>query len=648
MVMQSDAMASSAERRREFHSLSCERTDRVPEMSASGSTISLCMIVKNEEKYLCDCLNSAVAHVDEVIVVDTGSEDRTVEVAKSFGARVFSFQWINDFAAARNESLKHATGDWVLQLDADERLNVLGFPKVLKELAGVPHIDAYVVPIRSYREEQGRTVYGINHNLRFFRRLPGIRYERQVHESVEPFLARKGSKTANASFIIDHFGYHVDPEALNLKLERNLEILEQYVSAEPENAFALYYLGGTYRALGRRDEAMNVLERALGLPGSTNCLRAMTLNAMNLVHMADEDYNKAIETAEHSLRILPHQNTARYFLGAAYYNQGKYREALPYLFLCYQYWRRPPIQQTTELSQEYTMSEPDLLKAMALCCAHQKNYLKTIAFARRFIELNDENPEIYQILGLALINTSSYSEGICSINRALELGMDKSLVSFPMAYAHFKLEKFQESIEYFAKVNEINDESMAESCQLLTMMIGADELALKLAGVFELKRGLCRKASFELLGGMVSALCRFNRLDALATLFISINHRTAELEALWAGVVEYFQTRGRLSELHPVAETLAREFPSHVPFLSMLGTVCIKLGNYFRAIEVFADMSRLIPENEAVRRTLAGLLVAVGNEAQALQILRPTCGSNAAGHHEGWVASQGALTGLVN
>src|SRR5262249_33980822 len=85
--------------------------------------VSLCMIVRDEEANLPACLASAADLVDEVVVVDTGSTDRTREVAARFGARVFDFPWVDDFAAARNESLRHATGDWVFWMDADDRLD---------------------------------------------------------------------------------------------------------------------------------------------------------------------------------------------------------------------------------------------------------------------------------------------------------------------------------------------------------------------------------------------------------------------------------------------------------------------------------------------------------------------------------------------
>ena len=96
----------------------------------SNQTISLCMITKNEEKFLELCLNSVKSIVDEIIIVDTGSTDKTKEIAKKFNAKIIDFKWIDDFSAAKNESLKHATRDWVLVLDADEVIEKKDLDKI--------------------------------------------------------------------------------------------------------------------------------------------------------------------------------------------------------------------------------------------------------------------------------------------------------------------------------------------------------------------------------------------------------------------------------------------------------------------------------------------------------------------------------------
>src|SRR5438132_13758737 len=108
-------------------------TNRLPFLSPSLISLrprrSLCMIVRNEEQNLAACLESVADLMDEIVVVDTGSNDRTGDVARRFGARVFDFPWVDSFAAARNESLRRATGDWIFWLDADERINAPDRPK---------------------------------------------------------------------------------------------------------------------------------------------------------------------------------------------------------------------------------------------------------------------------------------------------------------------------------------------------------------------------------------------------------------------------------------------------------------------------------------------------------------------------------------
>src|SRR5215467_136999 len=116
-------------------------TNRLPLLSPSLISTrprrSLCMIVRNEEQHLAECLECVADLMDEIVVVDTGSTDRTRDVAGRFGARVFDFPWVDSFAAARNESLRHATGDWIFWLDADERLTPPNRTKLRRLFAGL-------------------------------------------------------------------------------------------------------------------------------------------------------------------------------------------------------------------------------------------------------------------------------------------------------------------------------------------------------------------------------------------------------------------------------------------------------------------------------------------------------------------------------
>src|SRR5262245_15241204 len=146
--------------------------------------LSLCMIAKNEEANLSACLASVADLVDEMIVVDTGSTDRTREVATAGGARVYDFTWVDDFAAARNESIRHATGDWILWLDGDEHFDEENRHKLRALKANLNGVEAgFVMKQRSWAASS-RQAPTLVDQLRLFRNLPAIRWEYRVHEQI--------------------------------------------------------------------------------------------------------------------------------------------------------------------------------------------------------------------------------------------------------------------------------------------------------------------------------------------------------------------------------------------------------------------------------------------------------------------------------
>ena len=223
---------------------------------------SLTMIVRNEEKHLPDCLRSVVSLVDEVVIADTGSKDRTVEIAASFGAKVVSFPWIDHFAAARNAALAAATGDYILWLDADDRLdeeNRIKARKLLNDL-GAPR-DAYAFKVRSALDPQGNAVRLLD-QVRLFPRLPQIRWEYRIHEQILPAVRRFGGDVRWTDLIVDHVGY-VDSRIRAEKLRRNIRLLRLDEAERPFDSFTLFNLGWTLLDLGEMEEAILRLRRSL-------------------------------------------------------------------------------------------------------------------------------------------------------------------------------------------------------------------------------------------------------------------------------------------------------------------------------------------------------------------------------------------------
>ena len=215
----------------------------------AGKLLSAALIVRDEEAVLGDCLNSIRDLVDEIVVVDTGSRDRSREIAASAGARIAEFAWRDDFAAARNYAIEQATGEWILYIDADERVRSFDREAMQKTLSD----DRLVACKVRFHPRTGYTAYP---ELRLFRRDPRIRFAGPMHETVVPAVravAAMDSKTIGVcDLTIDHIGYDGDQSH---KLQRNLRILEIAIGKDPERVYLRWHVGTVYRDLGRAAEA---------------------------------------------------------------------------------------------------------------------------------------------------------------------------------------------------------------------------------------------------------------------------------------------------------------------------------------------------------------------------------------------------------
>ena len=229
---------------------------------ARRPTVSLCMIVRDEEQYLPDCLASVRDLVDEIVVVDTGSADRTKEIAAGFGARVVDFAWVDDFAAARNESLRHAAGDWVLWMDADDRLaeaDRVAFRGLAAGLAFAP--SAYVFKCVCLPDDPAGAATVVDH-VRLFRNDPRLRWRYRVHEQILPAVRAVGMPVAWAPVAVTHVGYAA-PGARGGKRERDLRLLRLEEREQPDDPFTLFNLGAVLLEAGRPAEALEPLSRSL-------------------------------------------------------------------------------------------------------------------------------------------------------------------------------------------------------------------------------------------------------------------------------------------------------------------------------------------------------------------------------------------------
>jgi len=218
-------------------------------MASNEVMLSAAMIVRDEEHHLEACLLSIQDLVDEIVLVDTGSEDQSVAIARRFGARVFEFAWCDDFAAARNHGLGRCRGDWILYIDADERARPYPRTDLKPALSNPDNIGCSVL----LHARSGYTPY---REMRLFRNDPRIRFEGLMHETIWPGISRSleedGGEIGECGLVLDHVGYDGPQDH---KHERNLRLLQKALAENPDHVYCWYHLGMVYLGLGRPESA---------------------------------------------------------------------------------------------------------------------------------------------------------------------------------------------------------------------------------------------------------------------------------------------------------------------------------------------------------------------------------------------------------
>lgn len=214
-------------------------------------TIALTMIVKNEARSLARCLDSVAPWVDKMIVLDTGSTDDTIAIARAHGAEVYERRWTNDFAAARNAALAHSDADWNLVLDADEWLTSGG-----EYLQALRHDSRRAVHNIRVDSDLGNGSNILISSHRIPRILPqGVRYKGRIHEQPAHNLP-----VVDASVAVRHDGYM--QAQLDTKKGRNLALLEETLAEMPDNPYMHFQLGKQYDIEQQHDKALSFYHRA--------------------------------------------------------------------------------------------------------------------------------------------------------------------------------------------------------------------------------------------------------------------------------------------------------------------------------------------------------------------------------------------------
>ncbi|OXM86444.1 glycosyltransferase [Paenibacillus rigui] len=219
--------------------------------------VSVCMIVRNEEAHLQRALDS-IPQSFETVVVDTGSTDKSVEIASNAGACVSHFEWVNDFSAARNASINHANGKYILIMDADEELEEGTEQRVMEYIDRFPD-QAGTVTIENFIKGESH----LHRMVRFFPNTKQYTFQGKVHETV--YKDGKVALIQDTCIRVKHYGYEQELYNKGAKTERYLKLYHDHLQQFPDDGYMLYQLGKLHYSNSQLQLALDALERCLHL-----------------------------------------------------------------------------------------------------------------------------------------------------------------------------------------------------------------------------------------------------------------------------------------------------------------------------------------------------------------------------------------------
>ena len=388
-----------------------------PQIEQLPEGVSLCMIVKNEERFLAECLESVKDCVDEICIVDTGSTDRTVEIARSYGAKIEFREWRNDFAWARNESLAMATKRWTLVLDGDEELTRESVP-LLRALRTTPAGLAaiYINIINVVNDTMG--VGTMSHRLlRLLPTNPRMRFTNVIHESLT-LLGDDPMMCVLSPLAIFHKGYTEEMLSAREKDARNKPLLTRAYEENGSDPFALFNFGNSAISSGDYDLGIEVLQRMLAMPGTPKMYYPLAYIMLGQAFLLGKhDYEKALEMLETGIKRFPRDAGLVFQRGQTLAKMKRFDEA------------REAYEETLTLRDgmaSAVMTDEEIFEWKVFCALssmyeRQGDLEKALEWIQRAVANKSNSAPLQRILGQMNENLGRYYDAELAFRRVAEL-----------------------------------------------------------------------------------------------------------------------------------------------------------------------------------------------------------------------------------
>ncbi|MCO7125018.1 CDP-glycerol glycerophosphotransferase family protein [Sporolactobacillus shoreicorticis] len=411
--------------------------------------LSLCMIVKNEEKVLKRCLDSVQGGVDEIVIVDTGSTDETKKIAKEYTDSVFDYQWTNSFSEARNFAQSKAKGEWILALDADEYVYLENLKETVKKLKRNDNqYDGYSAKIYNFVGIHGEYTTQ-HHHTRLYRNVPTIKYKRTIHEQL--YKENNLLPIASSDLVIYHSGYMSDTIGEKGKRKRNEQLIDEQIDKVGLNGFDYFNLGNESSSKGDNDQALTYYKLAYQNKPDFDyawipaCLVQLVRTLINLKRFSD-----ALAVIREASQIFIKSPDFKVLKTNVFILQGRLIEAKSELM---------DLLDNKEKYQEIITS-PDYLdyypnKWLAIISERLNDKNKAVFYYSQALNVNFNDEDLIKRFFTLLIDNEEMKDVVHFIKK--EKWLKKKVYSEKIIHALIHLQPAQEIINQLARLDEYKD-----------------------------------------------------------------------------------------------------------------------------------------------------------------------------------------------
>jgi tetratricopeptide (TPR) repeat protein len=599
-----------------------EELQRMAGETKSGATVSVCMIVKDEETFLPRCLQSIKEFADEIVVVDTGSTDRTMDIARSFGARVYEYAWQGDFSSARNESLRLAAKDWIMIIDADEELPA-GEIAGLRFLINRPEAQILSLSVYNKSLETGR-VSSFLPSMRLFRRSLGLRYYGIVHNRLD---VPPDIPVTRCQAKIYHYGYDLSHVALEKKKARSRALLEQQLADNPDDLYANFNMAQLLRGYRDTDgETINrqIIEhagRVIRHPESRTQAyrgqRLMSLHQMAAALYALGRYREAADYCQEALAAKPGYLDPLMTLGHIHMAVDRWPEAKAYYR---RYLEEREKYRTEDETDNIILLHLDSLHiawyGLGLIAEKEKSTAEAIHCYRQALQAREPYLDIYLRLGRLYLDTRDAVAAEEMFRKAAEQDDHSVWGWFGLGEALAMQGRQDLSLDYFQKAAELGPDQAH-----ILFRLGKTRLRLgDAAGAVKdlLKAGEVGAGDTNLVFQTANCLYDAGAFDEAAGLYRRVLDNTPEQTDAVLNLGNCLFKTGDLKTACAVYEQVIYAHPDQMLAWRNLGLAKARLNDLEGALAALLSYDRINSKDSQVILLVGDLYVSQGNEAEAI------------------------------